>query len=552
MRTLTSFLLILNATIVFSQTLDSFRLDFKSALSPTFSEDDLIAMKIKHHKILTYYSYGQQQSDSSQLVGPQFPLRTFRKDSLYVNNLPYLLSSANIDQRLLAFMVIGAAGDSSMAKPLLHRMAMEQNPSLLYHGAISLYLIGCQETTPIFDLLVKNEEFGPYYFHSFYVHLNKDSLLQTALSRIGSDDPKAKTLAAYVLGFTKITKASETALRKAVQEWDIPIKGYAIISLKQLQVGNLLPLLKPLLNDPLTRGIALESLVESPDEKDFRYVKRLAEKENPVTVEVLNGFYKSTKPEAVKHWLYLLRTKPLPEKRLWFSVNQQPLLSIDALLPEVRRTLRMAKDVYVLQQLSRALQGRTDDKSVQLIIDLLRHPDPKVRFWVADWNKNCRTPILAKEIPALLADSQLRVVPLTTMAIENEIDTLQTLFEGIYKNPLVAGWQEAAVDYLSTFPKMRHRAFFIELLEGDNRQRSIGVAQQAALGLGRLKDVAADDLIIQSSHLWREESDSNAYYHLLALQMLKTEKAKAEIQKYLTSKEKQMREFAQRALDNWE
>jgi hypothetical protein len=376
-------------------------------------------------------------------------------------------------------------------------------------------------------------------------------LLHTGLSRIQCNNRSARILAARSLGFASKTHANEIALRKAVQKWDIKEKGYAIFSLKQLQAGNLLPLLKPLLNHPLTKNIALEALLESPSPKDRRYVKRLTEKDVPISIELLTCFYKSTKSEAVKHWLYLLRTKPLSKEYFHFSVYDQPLLTTDELLPEVLETLKKAKDPRVLKQLSRALQGRSDDQSVYLILELLHYPDPETRYWVAKWNKNCRSSVLAKEIPALLSNAELRVSPLAAMAIENNVDSLQILFEGIYKDPPASDWKYASLTYLASFPKSNHRSLFRDLLKTNDRQWGIGTSQQASMGLGRLRDADSDELIIASSRIWREGSDSNTYYHLIALEMLKTEKAKLEIQQYLNSTVPRMRDFSKIALDNW-
>ncbi|MDO8366455.1 MAG: HEAT repeat domain-containing protein [Saprospiraceae bacterium] len=544
-------MLFLNTNIGFSQSLDSFRVDFKRALSSEFSTAGFGKMMERHRNLLSFYTYRYQRSDSTQVSGVQFPLRTFRSDTLYYNNIHLMLASDSASQRELAFLVIGAVGDSSMTKPLLQRMMTEENASLLHWGGMSLFLIGCQETTPIFDLLIKHEAHGSDFFLGAYLRLNKDSLLYTGLNRIENNKRSARILAARSLGSATKTPASEKALRKAVQEWDIHEKGYAIFSLKQLQAGNLRSLLKPWLSQPMTKNIALEALVESPSPKDFRFVKRFVQKSSPISLELLTCFYKSTKSEAVEHWLYLLRTKPLSEGYFNFSVYDQPLLTTDDLLPKVLETLKKATDPRVLQKLSRALQGRSDALSVYLILDLLHHPDPATRYWVAEWNKNCRSSILAKEIPALLSNPELRVSPLATMAIANNVDSLQILFEGIYKDPPASDWKYASLTYMASFPKSNHRSLFQELLKTNDQQWGIGTSQQASLGLGRLGDAEADELIIASSRIWRKGSDSNAYYHLLALKMLKTEKAKLEIQQYLNSTEPRMREFAKQTLDNW-
>ncbi|MCC7465856.1 MAG: hypothetical protein IT261_06285 [Saprospiraceae bacterium] len=550
MKNLATIILIFcNLNFGAAQNIDSFHADLKHLLSSAFSTADFDTLMKRHGKLLTHYSYPKE--DSVIKADVPFPLKPLRSDTLYLNNIHRLLTSKDVNRRGLAFLLAGATGDSSVTKPLLQSIMVEENETLLFWGSMSLYLLGCQETTALFDLLVKHENKGSHIFLGAYTKLNKDSLLFTGLNRIKSLDKNSRILAAYTLAFASKTRANENALRRAVKKWDISEKGYAIWSLKQLKAGNLHSLLRPLLNHPLTQRIALEALVESPTPNDMRVVKRFIEKDNPVSIDLLSTLYSSSKPEVLKYWLYLLRNRPLSEGGFNCPVYDQPLLVSDQLLPDVIETLKKTSDTRVLQYLSRALQGRSDTQSVDIIMKLLHHPDPQIRYWVAFWNNTCQSPRLAAEIPMLIYNPDLRVLPLVEMAIQNNVDSLHSFFEPMYKNPESSDWKYASLIYLASFPKPEYLPLFIEILSVKNGSQGIGASRYAALGIGRLGDVNSDELIIESSRFWREGSDSNAYQHLLALKMLKTEKAKQEFQYYLNSNVSNMREFARQTLDSW-
>lgn len=366
-----------------SQIEESFKADFTKALGENFSKEQLDKMFIDYMQLLTPYSDVFHPDESSkQQQTPTFPLSAFKNQNLYTDNINNLLNSKNPNQRNLAYLVIASTGDTSKENILLDRIKTEKAEENLIWAGTSLLYMKCNHTTELFDFLVKNETFGDPHMLPGYILLDKDSLQQTAYNRINSEDEKAKILAAQILAVTPLNSKTENLIKQAVQTWDMDIKGYAIYSAKELQIGNLLQLLKPLLDDKRTRSISLEALANSPTKEDRNYLLELANKQDTISSEMLDCFYKSKDIENLKFWLGLLYTKQLPNKYVFFTF-QQPLISSDYILADLQTALEKITHEHVLTALVRALKDRTDDKSIDIMISLLKHKSSTVRYWTA-------------------------------------------------------------------------------------------------------------------------------------------------------------------------
>jgi HEAT repeat protein len=321
-----------------------------------------------------------------------YPLRNFKSEKLYTDNIDYLLNSPNSNQRILAYLVIGASNDSTKETILLDRINTEKNKGGLIWAGMALLYLQDNHTTAIFDFLVKNEDFGDAHMLPFFIQLDKDSLQQTAYSRMNNKDTKSKILAAQTLSVTALNSKTEDLLKQAVQTWDMDIKGYAIYSLKELRIGNLLEIFKPLLNDKRTRSIALEALANSPTEADRNYLFELVSKKDTLSRELLDCFYDSKNIDNIKYWLKLLYTKPIAKDSILgeysFSTYGQPLIHSDSVLQDVQIALQNIKDKQILGDLVSALDERTDDKSVAIIVTLLKHKNSTVRYWTAKTVEN--------------------------------------------------------------------------------------------------------------------------------------------------------------------
>jgi hypothetical protein len=383
--------------------LEKFKSDFSKALNDSFTESDLNAMFRQYSDLLTPGSDVTQLSQSLQGKKMAFyPLADFRDEKLYTDNIDRLLFSKNTNQKILSYLVIAASGDTSKENTLLSRINSKQEKGKLLWAGMALLYFNCNHTTPLFDFLVENEDFGDAHMIPMYIHLNKDSLRETAYNRIHSDNIKAKVLAAQVLSVTGLNAKTESLLMEAVKTWGMNLKGYAIYSVKELQIGNLLETLKPLLDSPQTRSISLNALANSPTEQDRNYIFGLIQKQDTVSEDLLNSLFESKNTANLRYWLKLLSTKPTPKDYLILFFSN-PLISSDEMLPDVQDALLNIKTPKLISDLIRVLEYRTDETSIELMISFLKNPDSSVRYWTAkslEHNQSAR--LKDPEIQALL------------------------------------------------------------------------------------------------------------------------------------------------------
>ena len=302
--------------------------------------------------------------------------------------------------------MIAASDDTTKSAFLLEKIKTETSAGNLLWSGMALLYLRCDHTTPLFDFLVKNEDFGDAHMLPLYIKLNKDSLQQTAYNRINSKNVKAKILASQILSVTPLTKHAEELLKQAVKGWSINIKGYAIYSIKELQIGNLLDLFKPLLDSSKTRYISLQALANSPTEADRNYVYELVDMQrDTIPKDLLDCLYKSKNEQNIQYWLKLLYTKPISTGYVFF-VFDQPLLRTNTSLSLLQNTLTNVKSPEIQAELVRALEGRTDDISVDIMIRFLNSKNSTVRYWTASTLKNNLSPkVKTLEVQALINKS---------------------------------------------------------------------------------------------------------------------------------------------------
>ena len=536
---------------VFGQDISNFKVEFASSLNNSFDEKQINNLFSKYSNILT------PQSDITQLVSgikgenlTQYPLKDFKNEDLYKDNIDMLLNSKNSFHRLLSYLVIGASDDSSKEKILLKRLVEEKEKGNLIWCGMALLNIKTKHTTELFDFLIKNEDFGDSHMLPLFIQLDKDSLRETAYRRYNNEDINTKVLAIQILSQTGKNPKTEKIVLDAVKNWDFNIKGYAIYTVKELQIGNLLETFKPLLENDKTRKIALEALANSPTKEDNDYLLNLANQKDSISNDLLDCFYKSKNIENLRIWLQFLVSKKVSDD-YYFFVADNKLIHSNELLESIQNTLKQTKNEKIIGELVRALQGRNDDESTNILINFLMHNDETIRYWSADALKGNKTENLKQKLPTLINDEKNRTTALVNLLIENKINNQQDLFEKIYiENKDKLDWKRSSIEYLSNFPLEKNKEIFKSIVK--DKDADFSEKYGAALGLGRLKDINSVDLLIEECEKVKKESDFNAQTYLIALGMIKGEKAKKEIESFLKSDEQLVSELAKGILEKWE
>ena len=535
--------------VTFVQNIDEFKKDFIKATETEFGESELNEMFRTYSNLLTPHSDITQLTASlknERIV--QYPLSEFKKTDDYKNNIPTLLNSDNPNQRLLSYLVIAGAGDKNFEKVLLKKLKTEKTKGNLIWSGMALMYLQTSHTTPLFDFLIKNENFGDSHMIPMYFQLNKDSLQNTAYNRINSTNLKAKVLSAQLLSKTGKNEKTEKLLLDAVKNWDYDIKGYAMYSVKELEMGNLKETFIPLLDSTQTRSIAIEALANSPTKEDVGYLKQLANSQETVDKDVLNGFLESKNPESVKYWLELVSNREIPEK-YYFNTLRKPLLFSDELLNDVQTTLKATKNLTIQKELIRVLENREDSVSEEIFLNYMDNEDSSVRYWTIDALKNTKSKTVIAKLIELLKKPGKRVSPITEILINNNVDSLQNIYADIYNTYESSEWKITAIEYLSKFPKEEHKGIFNDVIY--NEDSGFSMNRNASIGLANLNDKSSIDRIIEISEKEREGSDGNCYYYLMALSKMKGTKAKKYILTFENSDSEYISEFVNETINNW-
>lgn len=533
----------------FGQNIDDFKRDFITATETEFGESELNEMFRTYSNLLTPHSDITQLTASiknEQIV--QYPLSEFKNTDDYKNNIPTLLNSVNPNQRLLSYLVIAGAGDKSFEKVLLEKLKIEKTKGNLIWCGMALMYLQTNYTTPLFDFLIENENFGDSHMIPMYFQLNKDSLQNTAYNRINNTNLKAKVLSAQLLSKTGKNEKTEQLLLDAVKNWDYNIKGYAIYSVKELQMGNLKETFIPLLDSTKTRSIAIEALANSSTKEDIDYLKELANSEETVDKDILNGFLESKNPESVKYWLNLVSSREIP-KKYYFNTLRKALLFSDDLLSDIQTALKTTKHLTIQKELIRVLENREDSISEEIFLSYMDNEDSSVRYWTVDALKNTKSKTVIAKLIELLKKPEKRVSPITEILINNNVDSLQSIYADIYNTYKSSEWKRTAIEYLSKFPKEEHKGIFKDVIY--NEDSGFSMNRNASIGLANLNDKSSIDRIIEISEKEREGSDGNCYYYLMALSKIKGMKAKRYIQTFENSDSKHISEFVYETINNW-
>jgi HEAT repeat protein len=549
-RISTVLLLFLLSFIASAQNLEIFTEDFENALGKNFSENELNDMFQEHAQYLTPHS--GMTGFRNKLKGSEtidFPLAEFSKQSLYKDNIEIIIKSRNPNHRILAYLLLASSGDTNYNSLLLDRIFDEEEKGCRIWAGMALLYLKCNNTTAIFDFLVEDENFGDPHMLPLFITLNPDSLQQTAYNRIKSENDKAKVLAAQILSITSLNEKTEQVLKQAVVEWGFHLKGYALYSISELRIGDLLEILKPLLDSTKTRPLAMQALANSPSKKDRQYIQKLSEMEDMLSQELLNSLFESGREEDLRKWLELIASNKVPED-YYFNVRSNNLLKSDEFLGDLLNTIGKSKYPNIVSSLIMALEGRSNDHSKDLLVAMLFNEDSSIRYWAAKSMTNIHSDEFLEIIPELLSNSSKRTSALTELAIINNIDTLQKLFEEIYYSDPQLEWERSSIEYLTHFPKPRHSELFKKILQDGSQDFS--VRQDAAFGLVRLNKENADDIIIEVCEKIRlTESEYNTSVYLEALHMIKSDKSKKYLESYLNSDEDFIKKQVSGYLNNW-
>ncbi|MFA6211199.1 MAG: hypothetical protein WCT03_21035 [Candidatus Obscuribacterales bacterium] len=347
----------------------------KVAMTP----EQLLAFNRDYYKLIAARNY---QSEMFTKAGgnppPYFTLERLKAEPFYKPTISRLIRSTNPQHRMLAYMTVSSAGDSSFNDVIWKSIPTETETDAKFWQGTALLYLKDKHTSDLFDFLVANETFGDAHMLPLYFKLDKDALRETAYEKINSPNIKAQILAVQSLSVTGPCPKTEKVVKEAANKMQSRAKGHAIYTMKTLKMGNLKELLAPLLTEPALAGIAFSALLSSPTLEDQQFAESKTAGTGEVPSYILTGYLGMDDPENLKKLLILIRDRPVATSyrlRSFFNTG----FKSDSVYSQLKDTIRKTKNRHVVPDLIMVMKHARDDDGTALLTQLASNPDPAIQ-----------------------------------------------------------------------------------------------------------------------------------------------------------------------------
>lgn len=256
---LLSFLLFLTSAGSRAQVPYILEKEFKDCLKRSFSEKDFM----QFYHIL----------DSLETV--PMDISAFKAYKIYSTSISNLLHSVNYYQKGIAYRLLASLKDGSYNSLLLERMKIEDNKFLRTLNAASVMKLMPKQTTITFDFLVDCEDFATHPLIGTYLAMDEKSIIKTAYARVHDRRLKAKVFALQILARFDPDPKVDELIAEALKDWDVSIKGYAVVALGVHRSGNYKSFLAPYVKEAQLREVIIETLEKSSVAEDLVFAEQL-------------------------------------------------------------------------------------------------------------------------------------------------------------------------------------------------------------------------------------------------------------------------------------
>jgi hypothetical protein len=359
------------------ETYQGYAAAFQKAAATDMTTEQLIGFNRDYNGLIAPRNTEAMQHLTGK-VTPYFTMERLKSEPYYKATISKLINSPNVNHRMLAYMTVASANDSSF-NPIIWRAARTEtaDDALFWIGTTLLYLKD-PHTTDLFDFLVAHEDFGDAHMLPLYTKLDKSAIKSTAYDRINSKEPKARLLAIQTLSLTDPDPTTEKLIKSAFATTEGPTRGYLVYTMKALKIGNLKSYLQPLLTDPICGSIAFAALLESPTAEDRACAESSYSSANEVPKSALNAYLQSKNPEHVRKFLILVRDRKVPAN-YQASPLMYPLLCSPEMRAQLCDTISKTHNRQIVPSLMFGLPTKKDSTTLDLLRRLAVDPDPEIK-----------------------------------------------------------------------------------------------------------------------------------------------------------------------------
>ncbi|HRO42167.1 MAG TPA: hypothetical protein PL009_05000 [Flavipsychrobacter sp.] len=237
----------------------------------------------REFKICTQRSFSEKQflrfyHVLDSLENASIDFSEFKNYKAYTSSINNLLNSTNYYQKGIAYRLVASLKDKEFNTLLLERMKMEDNKFLRTLNAAAIMKLMPTQTTVAFDYLVDCEDFASSPLLPVYLTMDEKSIIKTGYARLNDSRLRAKVFALQTIARFDTNPKVEELIIKSLKEWDLNIKGYAIVALSVYKRGHYKAILSPYLKETQLREVIIETLEKSAVEEDIVFAEQLKRK----------------------------------------------------------------------------------------------------------------------------------------------------------------------------------------------------------------------------------------------------------------------------------
>ena len=346
-----------------------------------------------------------------------FPLNEFKSTAFYQENIKLLLQDTAKYKRGLGCFLAAAANDTSKIE-VIESILIKSDYKQFWTANI-LMVLKTRNLQPIIRTMInyqKSESSG--YLLEPFLKLDEKVLDQFAIDSVNSKNIYVKFLAIRAMATGMFSPKKDSLLRDFAQHGPVDLRGWAISVLAHFKAPNMLSLVKPYLDHPNLRRIALTAISNSRSAIDREYVDNF-KSEDTVDVEVLKAFISSTEETSVKKALHFLTNSNLPEDYLAFIIST-PMLLEDKFYDDVCKTLIESKNLDKIYPLYEYFSKRKDEKTIQFLLDQLTAHKSKdnVSYTIINQLTSIKSDIIKLAIPGLMQNATIESARLINLLIQ--------------------------------------------------------------------------------------------------------------------------------------
>lgn len=352
-----------------AQGIITFKEDFKIALGNKITNNLADSLVNKHYSLLLWFF------DDSQDV-KAYPLKEMRNEDEYKNNIDKLFADTSQKVKNLACLLAVSTYDTAKINDVKKVLKHSGYKSMI--AAKSLLVLGDKDLDPIVKCIIANNfDETVQYLTIDFLNFEKDILEKFACDSLLSNDIGVQYLSVKAMGQIPYKTKNEQLLKQAVADYDMQMKGWPLAVLAKYKAKDILPLVKPYLENQNLREVCLRALIASEDANDINYVKELIAKKK-FDKDLMNNLLNSNNEFYLQSWLKMVEENAISDD-YFIDLKNKRLVGNKKYFEVFSKIIYSSLSEQQLYSLMEFYEGMYDEDTKVFLKRCLEHPTEGVR-----------------------------------------------------------------------------------------------------------------------------------------------------------------------------